>query len=169
MPKVTIENLDDFGRGIAHIKNKVVFVENALPEEEVEIEIINDKKSFSEAKVTKYLKFSKNRVESICPYFDACGGCNLLHLEFLNTLIFKQNKIKNLLKKHKLNYDKELEIVKNDNPVYYRNKVSLKIENGQLGYYKEETHQFVPIKNCLLARPAIQNLMEDLKTILKKV
>ena len=165
MPKVTIENLDDFGRGIAHINNKVVFVENALPEEEVEIEIIKDKKSFSEAKVTKYLKFSKNRVESICPYFDACGGCNLLHLEFLNTLIFKQNKIKNLLKKHKLNYDKELEIFKNDNPIYYRNKVSLKIENGHLGYYEENTHKLLEIKECLMAKRSINEVIKNYKLL----
>ena len=165
MPKVTIESLDDFGKGIAHINNKVVFVENALPEEEVEIEIINDKKSFSEAKVTKYLKFSKNRVESICPYFDTCGGCNLLHLEFLNTLIFKQNKIKNLLKKHKLNYDKELEIVKNDNPVYYRNKVSLKIENGHLGYYEENTHKLIEIKECLMAKHSINKVIKNYKLL----
>ena len=43
----------------------------------------------------------------------------------------------------------------------YEDSISLKIENGQLCYYKEETHQFVPIKNCLLAKPAIQNLMKD--------
>ncbi len=96
MPKVLIEKLDDFGRGIAHINNKVVFIENALPEEVVEIEIINDKKSFSEAKVTKYLKLSKDRIESKCPYFEVCGGCNLLHLSYENTLTFKRSKIKEL-------------------------------------------------------------------------
>ena len=31
--KVTIESLDDYGRGIAHINSKVIFVENALPKE----------------------------------------------------------------------------------------------------------------------------------------
>ena len=49
MPKVLIEKLDDFGNGIAHINNKVVFVENALPNELVEIKIINEKKNFCEA------------------------------------------------------------------------------------------------------------------------
>ena len=165
MPKVLIERLDDFGRGIAHINNKVVFIENALPEEVVEIKIINDKKSFIEAKVVKYLKLSKNRIESKCPYFEVCGGCNLLHLSYENTLTFKQSKIKELLKKNKINYAKKIEIIKNDNPLYYRNKVSLKIENGELGYYKESTHELIEIKECIIAKHSINEVIKNYKLL----
>ena len=165
MYQVLIEKLDDFGRGIAHINNKVVFIANALPEELVEIKIINDKKSYMEASVVKYIKLSKDRIESMCPYFEACGGCSLIHLNYEDTLKFKQNKIKNLLKKHKLNYDKELEIVKNDNPVYYRNKVSLKIENGHLGYYEENTHKLIEIKECLMAKRSINEVIKNYKLL----
>ena len=165
MPKVLIEKLDDFGRGIAHINNKVVFVANALPDEEVEIKIINDKKSFSEAKVTKYLKLSKDRIESKCPYFEVCGGCNLLHLNYENTLMFKQNKIKNLLKKNKINYDQEIEIISNDNPLYYRNKISLKIENGELGYYEESSHKLIKIKECIIAKHSINEVIKNYKLL----
>ena len=165
MPKVLIEKLDDFGRGIAHINNKVVFIENALPEEVVEIEIINDKKNFSEAKAIKYLKLSKDRIESKCPYFEVCGGCNLLHLSYENTLTFKQSKIKELLKKNKINYNKEIEIIKNDNPYYYRNKVSLKIENGHLGYYEESSHKLIEIKECITAKHSINEVIKNYKLL----
>ena len=161
MYQVLIEKLDDFGRGIAHINNKVVFIANALPEELVEIKIINDKKSYMEASVVKYIKLSKDRIESMCPYFEACGGCSLIHLNYEDTLKFKQNKIKNLLKKYKINYDKELEIVKNDNPFYYRNKVSLKIENGHLGYYEENTHKLLEIKECMMAKHSINEVIKN--------
>lgn len=161
MYQVLIEKLDDFGRGIAHINNKVVFIANALPEELVEIKIINDKKSYMEASVVKYIKLSKDRIESMCPYFEACGGCSLIHLNYEDTLKFKQNKIKNLLKKYKINYDKELEIVKNDNPLYYRNKVSLKIENGHLGYYEENTHKLLEIKECMMAKHSINEVIKN--------
>lgn len=165
MCQVLIEKLDDFGRGIAHMNNKVIFVANALPNELVDIKIINDKKKFSEAKVIKYLKLSKNRVESICPYFDACGGCNLLHLNYEDTLKFKQNKIKNLLDKNKINYDKKIEIIKNDNPLYYRNKISLKIENGHLGYYQESTHQLIEIEKCFIAKNSINEVIKNYKLL----
>ena len=165
MPKVLIEKLDDFGRGIAHINNKVIFVKKALPEEEVEIKIINDKNSFSVSEVTNYLKLSKDRIKSKCPYFEVCGGCNLLHLNYENTLTFKQNKIKELLKKNKINYDKEIEIIKNDNPFYYRNKISLKIENGKLGYYEENTHKLIEIKECITTKHSINEVIKNYKLL----
>ena len=80
--EVTIEKLDNFGRGITYINDKIVFVENALPEEEVKIEIINDKKKYSEAKVLNIIKESKDRIKSICPYSNECGGCCLNHLNY---------------------------------------------------------------------------------------
>lgn len=165
MPKVLIEKLDDYGRGITHINNKVVFVENALPEEIVEIEIVKEKKKYDEAKVVKYLKTSKNRIESICPYFNECGGCNLLHLNYENTLLFKKEKIKSLLKKSKIEYSEEIEIIKNDNPFYYRNKISIKIENRKLGFYKDNTHELVEIKKCFLAKEPINEVIKNYKLL----
>ncbi len=165
MPKVLIEKLDDYGRGITHINNKVVFVENALPHEEVEIQITSDHKKYDEAKVMKYVKKSKDRIESICPHFNECGGCNLLHLSYEDTLLFKREKIKSLLEKAKIEYKKEIEIIKNDNPFYYRNKISMKIENGKIGFYKDNTHELVEIKKCFLAKEPINEVIKNYKLL----
>lgn len=165
MPKVLIEKLDDYGRGITHINNKVVFVENALPHEEVEIQITSDHKKYDEAKVMKYVKKSKDRIESICQHFNECGGCNLLHLSYEDTLLFKREKIKSLLEKAKIEYKKEIEIIKNDNPFYYRNKISMKIENGKIGFYKDNTHELVEIKKCFLAKEPINEVIKNYKLL----
>lgn len=165
MPKVLIEKLVDYGRGITHINNKVVFVENALPHEEVEIQITSDHKKYDEAKVMKYVKKSKDRIESICPHFNECGGCNLLHLSYEDTLLFKREKIKSLLEKAKIEYKKEIEIIKNDNPFYYRNKISMKIENGKIGFYKDNTHELVEIKKCFLAKEPINEVIKNYKLL----
>ena len=162
---IVIESLDDFGRGITHINNKVIFVKNALPEEVVEIKITNEKKNFSEAIVSKYIKISAKREKSICPYFEICGGCNLLHLKYEDTLLFKQNKIKELLKKNRINYDKKIEMIKNNDPLYHRNKVSLKIENGKLGYYEENTHKLIEIKECVISKHSINEVIRNYKLL----
>ena len=159
--KVFIEKLDDFGRGIAHVNKKVVFVKNALPKEVVEIKIIKDKKSFSEALIVKVLGVSNKRVFDVCPYFNICGGCHLLHLDYDDTLIFKQTKIKELLKKNKIDYEKEIDIVKSDIPLNYRNKISLKIENKEIGFYQENTHKLIPIKECVLAKSSINEVIKN--------
>ena len=57
----TIEKLDHQGRGIIHVNGKVIFVENALPNEIVEIQIVKSKKNFAEAKVLSYEKKSEYR------------------------------------------------------------------------------------------------------------
>ena len=113
----------------------------------------------------KYVKTSKDRIENICPYFNQCGGCNLLHLSYEDTLLFKNEKIKSLLEKAKIEYKKEIGIIKNENPFYYRNKISMKIENGKIGFYKDNTHELVEIKKCFLAKEPINEVIKNYKLL----
>ena len=48
--------MDNQGRGITYNNGKIVFVNNALSDEDVELEIILDKKKYSIANVKKYNK-----------------------------------------------------------------------------------------------------------------
>ena len=77
--KVKIEKLDSFGNGIAYANNKTIFVKRALPGEIVEIEIYKEKKKIAFAKIINIIEESKDRKNSICPYYYKCGGCNFLH------------------------------------------------------------------------------------------
>ena len=74
MYEVTIEKLDNQGRGICYLNNKITFVENALPTEIVKINITKESKKFNEANVTEYITKSTSRVERPCPDFNICGG-----------------------------------------------------------------------------------------------
>ena len=62
--EVLIEKLDHFGRGIAN-DNKIIFVENALPEELVEIEIQKENKKLIEATTTNIIRKSDKRINRI--------------------------------------------------------------------------------------------------------
>jgi len=100
MNEVLIESLDHQGRGIARINNKVIFIENALPGEIVDINITKEKKRYSEGSVIRHIKNSKKRIDPICPYYNICGGCNLMHLSYEEQLKFKENKINDIIKKY---------------------------------------------------------------------
>lgn len=165
--KVEIEALDHFGLGIAHINNKVIFVENALPKEVVKIEIIEEKKNFTKAKVIEYIKKSDLRVKPVCPYFDTCGGCSLMFYEYEKTLEYKKNKVIELLKKNKIsfNLNNDIEVIKNPNNLGYRNKISLKIIDGNIGYFETKTHKLVEIKKCLIASNEINKVIENYKLL----
>lgn len=162
---VNIEKLDDFGRGITFINNKICFIENALKDEVVEIEIIKEKRKYIEAKVIDILVKSKKRIENECPYYLVCGGCCLRHLNYLDENTFKKEKITNLLKKFtKIDSDKVEEIIYNKD-IYYRNKIILHGKNNKLGLYQKESNDIIEIDNCLLANKKINEIIALLQKI----
>ena len=65
--QVKIEKLDHYGRGITKIENKICFVEGALKDEVVEIEVIKEKKKYYLATTKKVIEKSKDRITSNCP------------------------------------------------------------------------------------------------------
>ena len=161
MFEVKIEKLDNQGRGICYINNKITFVDNALPGETVKVSIIKESKKYNEAEVLEYIITSKDRVDSKCPYFNECGGCELLNLSYENTCSYKKDKLESILSKY-ANIKTKVEIIKCKNPLNYRNKITLKVINGKYGYYASKSHNLVCITNCLLAEPAINSFINDI-------
>lgn len=158
--KIKIEKLDDKGRGIGYLNDKIVFISNTLPEEEVIVNIIKETSKYYEAEVIEYIKKSNKRILVKCPYYDSCGGCSLMHISYSNSILYKENKLKNILKKFS-NIDKNIEIIENKNIFNYRNKIELKIENKEWGYYNSKTHNFIKIDKCLLAKNSINKIIEN--------
>lgn len=159
---VKIEKLDHFGRGIAKVNNVPIFVENALIDEEVETLITKEKKNYMEGIVSKYLKKSPLRMESKCPYYDKCGGCDLLHLSYDEQLKFKENKVKEIIKKFSgLECVKDIVASKQFN---YRNKITLQV-NKDIGYFKKRTNDIIAIDKCLLVDDKINKIIAELKNV----
>lgn len=159
--EVEITNLDHFGRGIVK-KEKPIFIDNALVGEIVEIEITKDNKKYSEGRVIKYIKKSPLRVESNCPFYDKCGGCDLLHLSYQEQLKYKETKVKEIIKKFS-----GLECVKEIVPTIqynYRNKITLHVQK-KLGYYQKKSYDIINIDNCLIADDRINDLIKKLNNI----
>ncbi len=157
-----IEKLDNFGRGITYINDKICFVDNALPNEKVEIEITKEKKKFKEAIAINILESSKDRIKPLCPYSNECGGCNLNHLSYDKENEFKYNKVKDLIKKF-LNEDIELKDIVYDKEYEYRNKLVLHGNNKVLGQYKKLSNEIVSIDKCLLVNNKINEIISLLK------
>ena len=158
---VEIERLDDFGRGICFINNKICFVENALIGEKVEIEIIHEKSKYLVGRVIKYFSKSKDRVKVDCPYYDICGGCSLLHLKYEEENNYKKDKVKNKLKKF-AGIEIDLDI-KYRNQYNYRNKVVLHVKDNKIGFYNDKSNDLVEIDKCLLCSDKINNIISKIK------
>lgn len=146
---VTIESLDHQGRGIAHVDDKIIFVSNALTGEIVKIKIIKSKKKYMEAEVYQFIKKSKVRIEPICPYFHQCGGCDLLHIDYQTQIKYKEQKVKEIMKKFAQIEGIVKPIVKNEEIFEYRNKVIFQVKE-KVGFYHKKSHEIVPIEKCFL-------------------
>lgn len=88
--QASIESLTHDGRGVAHVDEKVVFIEGALPDEKVEFLYTRKKRDFSEGYVTEVLSASVDRVEPKCAHYEICGGCSFQHLAPEKQIFAKQ-------------------------------------------------------------------------------
>ena len=145
--EVKIDRLDHQGRGIA-ILDKVTFIPNALPGEIVDIEIVESKSKYNIGEIKKYIKKSEKRVNPVCPYYDLCGGCDLMHMSYYDEARYKEDKIKNIMQRY-AGLTNVSPIIRSTSELGYRNKVTFKVDK-KLGLYKEDTHDIIYINDCKL-------------------
>jgi 23S rRNA (uracil1939-C5)-methyltransferase len=79
--RARVESMSHDGRGVARVQGKPVFIEGALPGEEVEFVYTAVLRRYDEAQIKAILQESPLRVEPRCPHFPICGGCSLQHLD----------------------------------------------------------------------------------------
>lgn len=160
MTQIKVEKLNSQLEGIGYVDGKITFIPKSIPGELVDVTITKEKKKFQEGTLKKVIMPSEKRTLAKCPYFDKCGGCDLEHLSYAESLLWKKNMLQELFQRNHL-WEGEIPVVSSVKPWNYRNKLSLKVERGTLGFYEEKTHQFVEIKTCLIARGAINCLLHD--------
>ena len=163
--EVTISKLDHFGRGIFFDDNKISFVPYALPEEIVNVSKVKETSKYNLYYLNEIIKKSSRRVKPLCPYFGKCGGCDLQHMSYKDTLDFKLNKIKEIFKKFKIDYN-DITIEANPSPYNYRNKIELKCIDNKIGFYKIISHELVEIDERKITASAINNLLKELHHII---
>ena len=159
-----IDRLDDYGRGITKLDDKTCFVSNALVGEEVNIEINNIKSKYIEANSKEVINKSSNRQVPRCPFYLTCGGCNIMHMNYDSQLEFKKNKVEGILHKF-ADIDGVVKDIIPSDEFNYRNKVTLKVINNKLGYFKDKSNDLVAIDKCLLVSNKINEVINKINSV----
>lgn len=157
-----ILKLDDFGRGITYVDNVVTFVKNTIPKDIIDLKITKSHKRYNEGIPTKIIKPSPLRIKPFCPYFSKCGGCTLQNLSYEETLKYKKEKVIKYFAKNKIEINPIT--IPNDTKTFYRNKISLKVENFKIGFYEEQTHNIISIDACMITNKIINKTIPLIKT-----
>lgn len=112
------------GKCIGFYKEKVVFIPFTAPGDVVNARVFKKKKNFLEARVTKYVKKSGERIDPKCEHFGVCGGCKWQHIPYEVQADQKNKQVKEQLEKiGKVEVQEYLPLLKADLPFNYRNKV----------------------------------------------
>ena len=158
------------GLGVAKVDDLVVFVDGAIKGETVKAKITKVTKNYAVAKLVEVIKASPNRIKPLCPYFNICGGCSLLHMDYGAGLNLKLEAFNETLRKiGKIDY-KATKIYGMEEPFAYRNKIQMPAginEKGKLvyGYYKKDSHDVVAIEDCLVQSDNVTKVINFVKNV----
>ena len=156
--ELKIERLSDNGDGIGFIDGKVVFVPKTVPGDVILIKDIKDYKKYYRGSLDTIVGKSDIRCDIECPYYDICGGCQIMGISYEKQLEYKKNKVVNIFKKYA-----DIDInpfIFGNKQFKYRNKIILHVSDGKLGLVKYHSHGFVNIDRCLLVSDKINEVIK---------
>lgn len=161
------------GEGIAKIDGFTVFVPNAIKGEVVRILIVKVLSSHAFGKILEIEKKSEFRQEIDCATYKRCGGCDLRHIKYEQTLKMKQNAVQALVNKTLKNKIEVKETLGMENPFFYRNKAQYPVgvnKEGEpiIGVFANRTHEVIPIKNCLIQNPKSEAIAKFILEFIKE-
>ena len=174
MAVIRITAISMQGEGLGRLEGKIVFVPFTLPGESVEIEIKEDRKTYSRGRLVRVLEPSPDRVTPPCPIFGICGGCHLQHASPSAQSRIKENGFREAFR-HALKMDDPPIQTLRDSPgsLYYRHRLRLKIQGrgrqSSLGFYQARSHQLVVVERCFLANPAVNRILAGLSRVVRDI
>ncbi|MFS1921335.1 23S rRNA (uracil(1939)-C(5))-methyltransferase RlmD [Vibrio lentus] len=168
---VLVERMDHNGAGIAYQKNKPVFIDGALPGEQVVIQLVESKSKFARAKLIKLLEPSELRLKPFCKHFNQCGGCHLQHLGYSSQVEHKAQSLSHLMSQYQTDKTDVVEPIIGDETGYRRRaRISLfvdkKTQQLQFGFRKKQSKQIENITDCAVLDPRLNILLPKLKSLL---
>ena len=93
-----VESLDLEAQGVAHnSEGKVVFIDGALPGEEVQVSVQRRKNNWEQATMVALRRESSQRVTPQCRHFGTCGGCKMQHFYVGAQVATKQRALEDAL------------------------------------------------------------------------
>ncbi|MEI9946939.1 MAG: TRAM domain-containing protein [Chitinophagaceae bacterium] len=118
------------GRSLGRVNGKVIFIENTVPGDVVDVRLGRSKKDWAEGRPLHFHSWSKDRVVPFCSHFGVCGGCQWQMLPYEKQLEYKQRQVKdNLQRIGKVQMPEMLPIVGAKESMYYRNKMEYTFGN----------------------------------------
>jgi 23S rRNA (uracil1939-C5)-methyltransferase len=133
-----VEDYAAEGKSLAKVDGKVVFIENTVPGDVVDVQLGKNKKDWAEGRPLRFHSYSPDRVKPFCSHFGVCGGCQWQMLPYEMQLMYKQKQVRdNLQRIGKVVLPEMMPIIGAAETKYYRNKMEYTFGNKRF-LLKEE-------------------------------
>lgn len=158
------------GYYIGRYRGKTVMLHGAaLPEERVSVMIEKEKRDYLVASISSIIHPSPYRIEPSCPYFGACGGCQLQHAPYDLQVKLKEDILVDTLRRlAKLDIELSASLLSVE-PWHYRARAQFKIASGRVGFYRGGSTDLVEIDHCPLMYNGINKVLAKAKPFLQMV
>ena len=171
-----IDSLDAEGRGVARTaEGKVVFVEGALPGEEIDFQVLKKKSSFEIGRLTRVLGGTSSRQLPRCPHFGVCGGCSLQHTDARTQMAAKQRWLEeNLARIGKVEPETLLPIVYGEEWGYRRRarlgaRYVPKKDGALVGFREKRSSYIADMRECHVLPPHVSALLVPLRSLVESL
>ena len=151
------------GAAVARDDGKVWLVNYALPGEVVEAEPRGRQGGVAVAAATRVLEPSPHRVEPPCPYFGACGGCQLQHAAYQHQLELKRQVVEEAWSRAGLRLPPDTAVLGMEDPWRYRIRGEFEAvatpHGWRFGFHRLRSHSVLPIDSCLIHDQRIERAL----------
>lgn len=169
-----VESLDLEARGVAHdASGKVVFIEGALPGEEVRAAIHRRKNNWEQGSVLALRRESSQRVTPHCEFFGTCGGCKMQHFHVGAQVAVKQRVLEDSLwHLGKVRAERMLRPMEGPTWGYrYRARLSVRYvaKKGEvlIGFHERRSSYVADMSGCAVLPSHLSAMLLPLRALIK--
>lgn len=163
--ELLIDKMVAGGLGLGRLADgRVVLVPGVLPGELARVAVTRKRSGYLEAAPLAILKPAAARRAPPCPWYAACGGCDLQHVDYSRQLELKQEILTDLLARNGQDVNRLplLEPLAAPAEFHYRQRIRLQVQEGRPGFFRPGTHQLAAVEHCLLAQPELNRVWRQL-------
>ncbi|HET7421616.1 MAG TPA: class I SAM-dependent RNA methyltransferase [Candidatus Dormibacteraeota bacterium] len=148
---------------MAREDGKVWLVNYALPGEVVEAEPRGRQGGVAVAATTRVLEASPHRVDAPCPYFGACGGCQLQHAAYARQLEWKRQVVEEAWSRAGLRLPPDTAVLGMDDAWRYRIRGEFEAvrtaDGWRFGFHRLRSHSVLPVESCVIHDERIERAL----------
>ena len=169
---LTVESMDLEAQGVAHnAEGKVVFIDGALPGEEVQVKVNRRKNNWEQATMVALHRESSQRVTPQCPHFGTCGGCKMQHFHIGAQIATKQRALEDALwHLGKVKAEQMLRPIEGPAWGYrYRARLSVRFvvkkDKVLIGFHERQSSYVADMDSCEVLPPAVSAMLVPLRAL----